>query len=735
MFLVNRNIVNQLRISNTVIYLLTAGFYSILGQVIILRELNVAFYGIELIYVLSFGFWLTGAAIGASAGRSSIIPTEKNIHLLLIFSAFVLLADIAFIRGIRVIFGGVEGGYLPFFSQVVGLLTALLPVSFFAGIMFQWIAKKYISENTTLAKAYSIEGIGCVVGGLSSTVFLYLKINNFSAALICSVVIVLAVLYISSKSGYKTQKNISIILIVLILFLFGLSHKIDFWMTSWNHPFIIESVDTPYSRITITNPEKQICVYEDDALSYETEGVSAEEFVQLALLQTDKLNNVLVLGGGFEGINAELLKLPLNKITYVEINKRIIETLVKHLPSNLVNSLQNKKVNIIYKDPRKYLQSDYSFDIILVGMPEPMSAQNNRFYTKEFFNQCAADLNKDGILAFKIRSSENLWTPQLIERNKSIYAALKSSFENIVVLPGVTNIFIASNSALTSDIKLLIKRFNERKLKTSLVSPQYINYIYTNDRFSEIQRLLSCKVQNINSDLKPICFGYTMSIWLSKFFPELHNIDATFYKLFYLYKPVIIISIIFILTGLFIAGRKYFQFRRIVLVFSVGFTGMILENILLILYQVKNGILYRDIGLLITMFMLGLSIGAIIIHRLFNSGKPKIFKLAGILLVISYTAMGFIIYHLIQINLLNNLLMISVFLLFNGFFVSGIFAFASLYKVSNQIKQVKPLYSFDLIGGSIGSIAASFIFIPALGIIPTVFIITIMIFLLTFIMI
>ena len=735
MFLVNRNIINQLRISNTVIYLLTAGFYSILGQVIILRELNVAFYGIELIYVLSFGFWLTGAAIGASAGRGSIIPKERNIHLLFIFSALILLADVAFIRGIRVILGGVEGGYLPFFSQITGLLTALLPVSFLAGIMFQWIAKKYISENKTLAKAYSIEGIGCVAGGLSSTIFLFIKINNFSAALICSALVLLAVLYISSKSGYKPQKYISIVFAVLILFLFGLSHKIDFWMTSWNHPFIIESVDTPYSRITITKPEKQICVFEDDALSYETQGVSAEEFVQLAVLQTDKLNNVLVLGGGFEGINAELLKLPVNKITYVEINRRMIETLLKHLPGNLVNSLQDKKVNIIYKDPGKYLQSDYSFDIILVGMPEPMSAQNNRFYTKEFFTQCAAALNKDGILAFKILSSENLWTPQLTERNKSIYAALKSGFENVVVLPGVSNIFIASKSELTSDIGLLIKRFNERKLKTSLISPQYINYIYTNDRFSEIQRLLSGKAQNINSDLKPVCFGYTMSIWLSKFFPGLHGTDITFHKLFSLYEPMIIISTIFILAGLFIAGRKYFQFRRIILVFSTGFTGMVLENILLILYQVKNGILYRDIGLLLTMFMLGLSIGAIIIHRLFNSRKPEIFKSAGILLVILYTSMCLIIYYLIRINLLNDLLMISIFLLFNGFFVSGIFAYASLYKVSNQIKQVKPLYSFDLIGGSIGSIAASFIFIPVLGILPAVFIITIIIFLLTFIIV
>jgi len=735
MFLVNRNFINQLNINHTVIYLITAGFYSILGQVVILRELNVAFYGIELIYILSFGFWLIGTAVGVFVGRSSIIPKEKTIYSLFILSALVLLIDIAFIRGIRKIFGGVEGGYLPFTTQITGLLIALLPVSFFAGIMFQWVAKKYISENETLAKAYSIESIGGVIGGLSSTIFLTFKISNFSIALICSALTAFVAVYFSFKVGKRLQNFISLALFIFILFLFGLSRKIDFLMTSWNHPFLAETIDTPYNRVTITKPEKQICVFEDDALSYETQGVSAEEFVQLSTLQTDKLNNVLILGGGFEGIAAELLKLPVNKITYVEINKSIIEALQKYLPENLVNSLNNKKVNIIYNDPRKYLQSQYSYDVILVGMPEPMSAQNNRFYTKEFFAQCAKTLNNEGILAFKIRSSENIWTSQLTERNKSIYAALKSGFGNILVLPGVTNIFIASKSKLTADTKLLGNRFSERRLKTNLVSPQYINYIFTNDRFSEIQRLLSGETQNINSDLKPVCFGYTMSIWLSKFIPELKDFDISSHNFLYLNKSIIIISLIIILAGLFIVGRKYYQLKRMVLVFGAGFIGMILETLLLILYQTKNGILYRDIGLLLMMFMLGLSLGAIIVHKLFKSRKIISFKLIGIFLLIAFTFMNLMIYYLTKTNTLNELLTISIFLLFNGFFVSGIFAFASLNNVNNQLEQVKPLYSIDLIGGSFGSIAASFICIPVLGILSTSLIVTMITFFLIFLII
>jgi spermidine synthase len=40
-------------------------------------------------------------------------------------------------------------------------------------------------------------------------------------------------------------------------------------------------------------------------------------------------------------------------------------------------------------------------------MPEPASGQSNRFYTKEFFEQCAGKLNSGGVTALRLRSAEN----------------------------------------------------------------------------------------------------------------------------------------------------------------------------------------------------------------------------------------------------------------------------------------------------------------------------------------
>ena len=91
MYLVNSSFINKAFTRDTIIYLIAVGFFSILSQVVILRELNVTFFGIELIYILSFAFWLIGTAIGASIGGRFYIPKEKSILNLFLSVAFLLI--------------------------------------------------------------------------------------------------------------------------------------------------------------------------------------------------------------------------------------------------------------------------------------------------------------------------------------------------------------------------------------------------------------------------------------------------------------------------------------------------------------------------------------------------------------------------------------------------------------------------------------------------------------------
>ena len=86
--------------------LAATGLISILGQVVLLRELNVAFFGVELIYVFALGIWLFWTALGAVIGRRVHAPSPKQIAPLFIIFGIIIPLDIVFIRSSRLLLGG-----------------------------------------------------------------------------------------------------------------------------------------------------------------------------------------------------------------------------------------------------------------------------------------------------------------------------------------------------------------------------------------------------------------------------------------------------------------------------------------------------------------------------------------------------------------------------------------------------------------------------------------------------
>jgi len=80
--------------------LLAIGAISILGQVVLLRELNVAFFGSELIYVLALGVWMLWTAVGAASGRRTHVPSGRRVRWLLLATAWLLPAAVVLSRGL-----------------------------------------------------------------------------------------------------------------------------------------------------------------------------------------------------------------------------------------------------------------------------------------------------------------------------------------------------------------------------------------------------------------------------------------------------------------------------------------------------------------------------------------------------------------------------------------------------------------------------------------------------------
>jgi len=138
--------------------LFLTGLVSLFGQIVLLRELNVAFYGIELIYLIALGVWMLLTAVGALIGGRR--PSAGRTAVLFLCFALSLPLGVVFLRASRFLLGGIPGAYLPFPRQIAALVIALLPAGLLSGLLFREAAGLHVERGRTLAGAYVIESAG-----------------------------------------------------------------------------------------------------------------------------------------------------------------------------------------------------------------------------------------------------------------------------------------------------------------------------------------------------------------------------------------------------------------------------------------------------------------------------------------------------------------------------------------------------------------------------------------------
>ena len=693
-----------------VFWLVALGAVSILGQIVLLRELFVAFFGSELIYLLAFGFLLCETALGVLAGQRLGAPSGAQVRALFLAFAALLPLLMVFVRALRLLFGGTPGAYLPFLQQLLGMGLALLPFGILVGLLFQRAAVLYVGTGRSFASAYAIESAGGLLGGALATFFLRWGVQNLAAGLLCSLMALLAAGWLPGRERPGRVRVGAVLLGVVLLSCLSLSPALDRWLTALNHPGLAATRDTPYGRVSVTQTLGQIAVFANDGLVFESQGTAAEEFAHLAALQVESPKSVLVLGGGAEGLVFEILKHEPDRVDEVELDATSFHLMMPFLPEEIRESLRADEVHLKIADPRRFLATSGEYDLILVGMGEPDSGQANRFYTREFFAACQEHLAPGGVLAFRLRAAENLWPPALVRRTASIHRALEAVFVEVLVLPGTTNIVLAAEAPLGRDPDVLAVRFRERGIQARLVSPAYIRYLLTNDRLQEIADLLEQAQAPQNTDARPICYQYTLVLWLSRFFPVLGLMDL----------PTPSAGALWVLAPL--AGwalallflRRFRAGRRNLLVVAAGFIGMVLESALILGYQVRQGVLFQDLGVLITMFMAGLSLGALVLDRRARQGGG-VAGGTGAALIIATAALAAVVAWVFHAGVPMGLPATSVLLLAAGFLVGGLFAYASLRRVEDQAAVIAPLYAADLLGGCAGSLVGSLFLLPVLG--------------------
>jgi len=395
------------------------GAISLLGQVVLLRELTVAFYGSELVILLGVGLWLLGTGAGAACGHWGSRARSGALALGLPAFALLLPLLLVFARASRLLLGGVLGAYFDFPTQLLLMLAIMLPCALLCGWMFAQAARWATERGRTLAAAYAAECAGGLLGGAAATGLLALGVGNLDQALACGA------LAAATALSFPKGRVAAALGIVLLGIGLVFSALLEHTTTAWNHPDLLRSRDTPYGRVSVERRGEQLVVFVDDALAWENEGTAAEEFVQLTALQVPVPQRVLVLGGGAAGLVLEARRLRPTQLVYVESDRALLQ-LLRALPNDLGlgPSGEGPAPEVLVADPRRTLRSVHGFDLILVGAPEPSSGRDNRFYTREFFKSCAQALAPGGVVALRLSGGQNVWTPMRLGQIAGIQRAL-----------------------------------------------------------------------------------------------------------------------------------------------------------------------------------------------------------------------------------------------------------------------------------------------------------------------
>jgi len=740
--------------------LLALGFTTTVAQVLLVRELVAVFYGNELVLGLILAAWLAWGALGAglsgclfscsqkseghipaqavpgvgpsghrasySQGSEDRIPVQEALGVgpsgrlsscshksldRILAGGLVALGllpalQMLLVRAARGLLHVPPGALVEFGPMAGVILLSVAPVCLLAGALFPPLARRLAETGRPAGEAYLWECAGAAAGGALFSFVLIRYLDPFQTAAL----ILMADLSAALSLAHLPFANLRLAhlpLAILLLALLPLASFIHRATLRWQWSDLAFAADSPYGRIVIQARDSQRVFYENGLLMFETQGTDPEEVIHPPLLAHPAPRDVLLIGGAAAGNLREALRHPVAHVTVVESDPLLLRAARLHLPPDEAAVLDDPRVTVILADGRRFVQmARQTFDVVILDLPEPSTGALNRFYTEEFFREVRTVLNPGGILALGLPAAENYWSPELARRNGSIYHTLRAVFPHVLALPGDTTCFLASTDPLEADPDLWGRRLAERGIPTRWVTASYIRYLFTTDRFAQVQQALEATAGvRLNRDLTPICYYYDLALWLSRFTPRLRG----FFERTDLLRLNWVALALAVPVGLARVRRRW---AVPIAVGGAGLAGMMLEVVILLAFQVRHGSLYAQVSLIVTAYMVGMVLGS----RLAASrpwaaptARRALLALMGAL-VVGAAVLPF---------LLGRPLPAAVFPLLavlGGGWGGAVFPLALQAERGDVGRAAGRLYGADLAGGCLGALLGGAFFIPLLGI-------------------
>jgi spermidine synthase len=612
-------------------FIFSYGLFTIAAQTLLFREFITTFEGNDIAVGIFFGSWFLWVGLGAFAvykSKTLLEGLQRNIEFLLLgyIPAFIL-------QWILILYGrelaGIES-YELFPTALMVVLSVLVnaPASCITGMFFP-VASGWMQRDEALpvSKVYVLEAAGSFCGGLGVTILLTYGMSSATIFFIISLIVSLAAFCARlTRTGRLMAAPAGVIFMGILYCLSAgfdstLMHRVQTikWGKLLGADAFSGSFQTAQAQYLYGNYQGQWLTMRQGSVSETLPDLeSAGRAAAICLCQAPAAKRILVIGSGL-GLCRRLLQLEhLEDVTWAHCDNEYPAKVERFVPAEF--RITDERFHRLGVDVRSLsAEKQQYYDIMIINLPDATSSVLNRYYTHQFYRQIKKSLAADGVLSVRISGGENIMGTELISLGASTKLTLKKAFSQFVIIPGEETWFLASDSeSLTGDPCTLMDRFGGIKGAADIFPPEGLLSVYLPDRAAKaLDAYASADLPEkllINRDAKPLASLYALLLSVKQSGAPLTRL-IKYLAVAGIWPFVIPLAVFAILRAVYV-WRKRPQglpsgFNSTFLVFSAGWVGIGVVIVLMYLYQTRFGSLYLHVGVISSIFMMGLTLGAV----------------------------------------------------------------------------------------------------------------------------
>jgi len=687
------------------------GFFTIAAQSLLFREFITTFEGNDISVGIFFGSWFLWVGLGALL----VYKAKAVANKLLKYIEFLFLGYLpAFIlQAVLIIqareLAGIES-YALLSIRAVLLLAIMInaPVSIITGMLFP-VACRWVQHEQKLpvSRVYILEAAGSFFGGLGATVLLGLGVGSATIFFILAFIVSLSVFFVQLAKARRWFWAF-VPVCVLVCLIAGADKPIMQRMRiiKWGKLF---GGDVPDGAFRTAQSEylygryrgQWLAVREGSTCEVLPDEENAGRIAAIGLCQNPDAERILVVGSGL-GLCYEFLRLPQTKIvTWTHCDNEYVQMVDRFIPPRL--KVNDERLEASAGDVRSFLAKK----------------------------------------KHRVAGGENIMGTELINLGASTKLTLEEAFSRVVLTPGEDTWFIVSDSEnLTGNPGTLRDRFASIKGGSDIFHPEGLLSVYLPDRAAAtLENYSTADLPEeflVNRDSKPLAHLYSLLLAakqsetpVSKFVKHLALAGPSAFVI-----PILVFIALRIIYSIhdsrysILDEHRASGFDSTFLVFSSGWLGIGVVIVVMYLYQTRFGSLYLHIGVISSVFMVGLTIGAVLTRFLildtrFSSDEHRVSS-------IEYRVLVVILVHTLILSTIafwpteewTHLIFASAFVLC-GLCAGCYFPLAAIQLADSGFEAGQAgskLEMADHIGASAGGLLTGLILVPVLGAKSTLFV-------------